>query len=190
MGRGGAIPITGVLPFLSFLSLTLSKRLFTGNLLSKIVAPISRFFEIGFFPKMEKYWAVPPTVDTLKHEKIIDDNRDSISLLRSGSSDGANRPRIYMTKGVKMDLDTLRGDFEKKHNAPPGSGVYANPNAYLNDRTWRNIALALCDGISMMPVVRDYPDCWIVTTLDGFASHLDPAALLIFSKHKIILVKE
>ena len=129
------------------------------------------------------------STDTLKHEKIIDDNRDSISLLRAGSSDGANRPRIYMKKGVKMYLETLRGDFEKKRNAPPGSGVYANPNAYLNDETWRNIALALCEEISMMSVVRDYPDCWIVTTLDGFASHLDPAALLILSNHKILLVK-
>ena len=61
MGRGGAIPITGVLPFLSFLSLTLSKGLFTNNLLSKTVGPISRFFEIRVFPKMKKYWAVPPT---------------------------------------------------------------------------------------------------------------------------------
>ena len=78
----------------------------------------------------------------------------------------------------------------KKHNAPPGSGVYATPNAYLNDKTWKKIAPAFCEGISMMPVVRDYPDWRIVMTLDGFASHLDPAALLIFSKHKIIFVKE
>ena len=58
-GRGDASPITGVLPFLSFLSLTLSKGIFTSNLLSKIVGLISRFFEIGFFQKMEKYWAMP-----------------------------------------------------------------------------------------------------------------------------------
>ena len=59
--RGDARPITGVLPFLTFLSLTLSKGLFTSNILSKIVGPISRFFFIRFFPKMEKYWAVPPS---------------------------------------------------------------------------------------------------------------------------------
>ena len=89
-----------------------------------------------------------------------------------------------------MDLDTLRGDFEKKHNAPPGSGVYSTPNAYLNDETWRNIAPAFCEGIFMMPVVRYYPDWWTVVTLYGFASHLYPAALLILSKHKIIIIKE
>ena len=63
-GMGDAIPITGVLTFLTFLtflSLTLSKGIFTSNLMSKIVGPISRFFEIGFFPKMEKIglWPLP-----------------------------------------------------------------------------------------------------------------------------------
>ena len=89
-----------------------------------------------------------------------------------------------------MDLDTLREYFVKKHNAPPGSGVYSTPNAYLNDETWRNIAPAFCEGIFMMHVVRYYPDWWTVVTLYGFASHLYPAALLILSKHKIILIKE
>ena len=69
-GRGDTIPITGVFPFLSFLSLTLSKGLFTSNLLSQIVGPISRFFEIGFFPKMEKYWAVPPILGRHRQRKV------------------------------------------------------------------------------------------------------------------------
>ena len=62
-----------------------------------------------------------------------------------------------MTKGVKVDMETLRGDFAKKHNAPPGSGVYATPNAYLNDETWRKIAPAFCKGIRMMSVLKYYP---------------------------------
>ena len=63
-----------------------------------------------------------------------------------------------MTKGMKVDLETLRGDFAEKHNASPGLGVYATPNTYLNDKTWRKIAPEFCEGICMMPVVRDYPD--------------------------------
>ena len=55
--RGNASSITGVLTILTFLSLTLSKRLFTSHQMSRIVGQILRF---GFFPKMEKYWAVPP----------------------------------------------------------------------------------------------------------------------------------
>ena len=59
LGRGDASPITVILPFLSFLSLTLSKGLFTSNILSKVVGPISRFFEIGVFPKMENIGLCP-----------------------------------------------------------------------------------------------------------------------------------
>ena len=69
------------------------------------------------------------SADTLKHEKITDDNCDSILLLRSGSSAREDGPRIYMTKGVKVDLETLWGDFAKNHNAPPGSVAYATPHA-------------------------------------------------------------
>ena len=87
------------------------------------------------------------SADTLNNEKITDDNCDSILQLRAGSSAGADGPRIYMTKRVKVDLETLRGDFSKKHNAPPGSGVYATPNAYLNDKTWKKIAPAFCEGL-------------------------------------------
>ena len=129
------------------------------------------------------------SADTLKHEKITDNNRDSISSFRAGSLPGADGPHIYMTKGVKVDMENLRVDFAKKHNAPLRLGVYATPNAYLNDKTWRKMSPAFCKGICMMPVVRDYPDLCIVMTLDGFASHLDSVALLIFSKHNILLVK-
>ena len=98
------------------------------------------------------------STDTLKHEEITDDNRSSIQLLLAGISAGAYMPCIYMTKGVKVDIKTLRRDFAKKHNVPPGLGVYATPNAYLNEETWRKIAPELCEGIHMMPVVRYYPD--------------------------------
>ena len=67
--------------------------------------------------------------------------------------------RIFsMTKGMKVDLETLRGYFSKKHNAPPGLGVYTTPNENLNDETWRKIDPTLCKGICMMPVVIYYPD--------------------------------
>ena len=55
-------PIAGVLKFLTFLLLTLSKGLFTSNLLSKIVGPILRLFEIGFFLKMVNIGLYPLVV--------------------------------------------------------------------------------------------------------------------------------
>ena len=87
-------------------------------------------------------------------------------------------------------METLRGDFKNKQNSPTRSGFYATPNAYLNDKNWIKIAPAFCEGISMMPVVRDYPDWWIVMTPDGFEYNLEPAALIISSNHKHFLVKE
>ena len=125
-----------------------------------------------------------------KYEQITDENRDIISTIRVRSSAGSDGPRIYLTQGKKVDMETLRGDFAQKHKDPPGSGVYATPSAYLNDETWRKIAPSLCKGIRAMPIVNDHPDWWIVMTLDGFASHLDPEGLLIFSEHKILIVKE
>ena len=59
---GDAGPIAGVLTFLTFLSLILSKGLFTSNILSKMVGPILRLFEIGFFPKMENIGLYPLVV--------------------------------------------------------------------------------------------------------------------------------
>ena len=68
--------------------------------------------------------------DMLKHEKITDNNCNSILLLRVVSSAWAD---VYMTNGVKVNLETLRGDLAKEHNAITGSGIYATPNAYIND---------------------------------------------------------
>ena len=59
------------------------------------------------------------SAEPLKYEKVTDNNCDSIQSFRAESSAGADRPRIYMTKEVKVDMDTLRGDFAKKQNAPP-----------------------------------------------------------------------
>ena len=73
------------------------------------------------------------SADTLKHEKITDNNCGIISSFRAGSSTGADGPRIYMKKGVKVDMENLRGYFANKHNAPHGSVFYATPNAYIND---------------------------------------------------------
>ena len=39
--------------------------------MSRIVGPISSFFEIVFFPKMEKYWAVPPSGRELVFNKVL-----------------------------------------------------------------------------------------------------------------------
>ena len=78
-GRSDAIPIIGVFPFMTFLSLTLSKGLFTSNL------PILRFLEIGFFPKMEKYWAVPPKYNLQGGYFLTSSLEENVSDTHTGS---------------------------------------------------------------------------------------------------------
>ena len=64
------------------------------------------------------------------------------------------------------------------------------PNAYLTDEVWKGMAEKFCKGIRAMQVVRKFPDLWMAMTMDGFGSHLEPEALEIFAKYRILLVKE
>ena len=41
-----------------------------------------------------------------------------------------------------------------------------------------------------MKGVRDHPNFWVVLSLDGFGSHLDSDALLVFCNYKILVIKE
>ena len=41
-----------------------------------------------------------------------------------------------------------------------------------------------------MEGICDHPDWWVVLFLDGFSSHLDAESLLVFTDHKILVIKE
>jgi hypothetical protein len=41
-----------------------------------------------------------------------------------------------------------------------------------------------------MKGVCDHPNFWVELLLDGFRSHLDTDALLVFSEYKILVIKE
>ena len=124
-----------------------------------------------------------------KHEKNNSDCRDSITTVRIGSAGGAGGPRIFLAKGKSSELKTL-SDMPKNHNSPPGSCVVMTPSAYMTNDAWFEMCEGMCKGIRQMPVIRDHPDKWVVFSLDGFGSHLDPAALEIFSEYKILVIKE
>jgi len=124
-----------------------------------------------------------------KHEKNNSDSRDSITTVRIGSAGGAGGPRIFLAKGKSNELKTL-SDMPKNHNSPPGSCVVMTPSAYMTNEAWAAMSEGMCKGIREMPVIRDHPDKWVVFSLDGFGSHLDPSALEIFSEYKILVIKE
>ena len=56
------------------------------------------------------------------------------------------------------------------------------------DESWCKIAPKLCKGLRKMKGVVD--GMWMVLSLDGFGSHLVGDALLIFSDHLILVLKE
>ena len=124
-----------------------------------------------------------------KHEKNLSDNRDSITVVRVGSAGNVDGPRIYLAKGKQCELGIFK-DFCSNFRAPPGSCAEMTPNAYMTNEAWSNIVPKMCAGIREMEVIRDHPDKWVVLSLDGFGSHLDPDSLIVFTQHKILVLKE
>ena len=125
-----------------------------------------------------------------KHQTNTDDNHGTITISCCGLASGVDGPRFYLVKAEKIDLQTFKGDFTKKHKAPPGSKVIPTPNAYLTDKVWNNLAPAFTKGLRDLPVIKNYPELWMVLTLDGYGSHLHGDALKIFADYKILIVKE
>ena len=127
--------------------------------------------------------------DVKRHEKNMDDNRESVTIIHAGVAGGAGGPRICLAKGKRLESKSLR-NFDKNYKYPPFSRVVMTPSAYVTDEVWRELAENFCKGIGAMPVVQKYPDLWMVFTTDGFRSHLDPTSLEVFARYKILLVKE
>jgi hypothetical protein len=119
-----------------------------------------------------------------------DDNRASITICRCGLASGDEGPRYFLVKAEKIENNALKGDFARKHKAPPGSKVIPTPNAYMTDKTWNEMSTAFAKGLRALPVVKKYPDLWMAITLDGFGSHLEGRALEVFADHKILIIKE
>ena len=60
----------------------------------------------------------------------------------------------------------------------------------MTDKFWNELAPDFSKGICDIPVIKDYPELWMVLTLDGYGSHLQGDALKIFADYKILIVKE
>ena len=108
-----------------------------------------------------------------------------------GAAAGTEGPRIFLLACQKLRISSFKvGKFEQVHKAPPFSHCVPTPSAYMTDDAWTEMAESLAKGIRAMPVIRDHPDWWCYLSLDGFGSHLTPAALEVFAKYKILVSKE
>ena len=125
-----------------------------------------------------------------KHQTNTENNCGTITISCCGLVSGVDGPRFYLVKAEKIDIQTFKGDFANKHKAPPGSKVIPTPNAYMTNKVWNELAPAFAKGLCDLPVIKDYPELWMVLTLDGYGSHLQGDALKIFADYKILIVKE
>jgi len=123
-----------------------------------------------------------------KTEKNTDDSRASIASLRIGLASGAQRPFPFLAKGVQTDRKSIANLL--KERCPKGSQVVMSASACVPDDASLKLVPMFAKGIRQMEVIKDHPDWWMTLTCDGFSSHTIDAANVVFSEHKIQIVKE
>ena len=107
--------------------------------------------------------------------KITDDSRFfiTITILRVGNAAGLDGPIIIILKGKGKKIDSkVLNDIVKAFGCPPGSCVINTPSAYMTDEAWKELVLALIEGIRQIPVIRDYPEFKFMVSMDGYVSTL------------------
>ena len=58
--------------------------------------------------------------DVKKHQTNTDNNRRTITIFICGIASGVDGPRFYLVKAENIGIQNFKGDFKKKHKAPPG----------------------------------------------------------------------
>ena len=90
-----------------------------------------------------------------KHQTDTDNKCGTITISCYVLASGVDGPRFYLVKAEKIDPQTFKGDFSKKHNDPPGSKVISTPNAYMTDKVWNEMAPTFSKGFRDIPVIND-----------------------------------
>jgi hypothetical protein len=125
-----------------------------------------------------------------KHEKIMNDSRESITIVRSAPLAGVTGPTNFCLAGTKVKAG-FNSAWLQRHGAATGSNIVMTPSAFMTDAAWVEMALGRAKGFRGLPVIRDHPDWWILEIFDGYGSHCNcPKALQMYYDHKIIEVKE
>jgi hypothetical protein len=125
-----------------------------------------------------------------KHEKIVNDSRVSITIVRTAATGGATGPTHFLTAGAKVKAG-YTPNWLQRHGAAPGSGIVATPTAFMTEAALLEIAEERAKGIRAMPVIKDHPEWWVLDIMGGFVPHfMNPKALAIYWAHKIRQGKE
>ena len=124
-----------------------------------------------------------------KHEKNVNDSRESITMVRVGSTESAG-PTAFLLAGKKK-REGFTDSFLERNGAEKGSTIIMTPTAFMTDEAWIELAKALAKAIRDMPIIKDHPDWWVCLVLDGYGSHVkNLIANQIFHDNKILILKE
>jgi cyclophilin family peptidyl-prolyl cis-trans isomerase len=74
-----------------------------------------------------------------KHEKKVSDARGSITMFRTGTSEGTNGPTAFVMKGVKRRAGYTDA-YLVQEGCAEGSTIAMTPNAIMTDEAWIEIS--------------------------------------------------
>ena len=92
-----------------------------------------------------------------KHQTNTDNNRWTITISCCGLISSVDGPHFYLVKAENIDIQNFKGDFTKKHKAPPGSKVIPTPDSYANNKVWNELAPAFSKRLLDLPVRKGLP---------------------------------
>jgi hypothetical protein len=130
------------------------------------------------------------SADKKKHEKLLQDSRVSITVVRTGTVAGNTGPTIFLLKGTKKRA-FFTNNFFMRHGMAIGLAIVMTENAYMTEDAWVEASYSIVKGYCSMPFVADNPDWSMVELLDGFKSYKNVlSANELRSDHNIRLLKE
>jgi hypothetical protein len=108
--------------------------------------------------------------DKKKQEKLLQDCRCSITVVRTGTASGITGPTIFLLKGTKR-CNNFNDDYLFRYGMAKGSTILMTEKAYMTDDAWLEASKAIVKGKCQLPFMKENEDWYITELLDGFKSH-------------------
>ena len=108
--------------------------------------------------------------DKKKQEKLLQDCRCSITVVRTGTVAGTTGPTMFLLKGTKC-CKYFNDDYLLQYGMAPGSKAIMTKNAYMTDEAWLEASKSIVAGYRNLPHIKENEDWYNTELLDGFKSH-------------------
>lgn len=103
---------------------------------------------------------VVDSADKKRQEKLLQDSRCSITVVRTGTMAGTTGPTYFLLKGTKCKKN-FNDDYLVRYRMHPGSAIIMTKNAYMTDK----------HGYISSLYIKENPMWHVCEFLDGFKSH-------------------